>query len=183
MPSVHGHAGLPGNPSALPPNLSENGIRGNGSLRIDPSDGTSPEALRWNPGKSDGARTPTAGHHEPTRLTGPVQFVLKLMEHWRLETGDAAGLLGFDRSDADYVTSVLEGRERLRGKDVRGRIALLYGIRRSLWFLFRDLETENAWLREPHRPLHDGSPMALLLGGSMEGLLAVRDYVDTFAGR
>lgn len=131
----------------------------------------------------DGARPPTAGQHEPTRLTGPVRFVLKLMEHWRLESGDAAGLLGFDRSDANYVTSVLDGHERLRGKDVRDRIFYLYGIRKSLRSLFRDRETENAWLREPHAALNGKSPMALLLGGSMERLLVVRDYVDTFAGR
>ena len=131
----------------------------------------------------DGALTPTAGQHEPTRLTGPVQFVLKLMEHWRLDPGDAVGLLGFDRSDADYATSVLKGHERLRGNDVADRIACLYGIRKSLWSLFRDLETENAWLREPHRMLQDRSPMSLLLAGSMEDLLIVRDYVNTFAGR
>ena len=124
-----------------------------------------------------------APRERPTRLVGPVQFVLKLMEHWRLDSINAVGLLGFDRSDFDYVTSVLEGRERLRGKDVRDRIVHLYGIRKSLRFLFQDLETENAWLREPHEELYGKSPMSLLLSGSMENLLAVKDYVDVFAGR
>ena len=119
----------------------------------------------------------------PTRLTGPVQFVLKLLEHWHLNSGDAVSLLGFDRSDADYVHSLLAGRERLRGQDVRDRIFHLYEIRKSLRFLFRDLETENAWLRESHPPLDDETPMALLLSGSMESLLVVKDYVDTFAGK
>ena len=124
-----------------------------------------------------------AQREQPTRLVGPVQFVLKLLEQWRLETGDAVALLGFNQSDADYVHSMLEGREQLRGKDVRDRISHLYGIRRSLRFLFQDLETENAWLREPHEKLDGKSPISLLLSGSMESLLVARDYVDTFAGR
>ncbi|MDE0335903.1 MAG: MbcA/ParS/Xre antitoxin family protein [Defluviicoccus sp.] len=108
---------------------------------------------------------------------------MKLLEQWRLETGDAVALLGYDESDTNYVHSVLEGRERLRGKDVRDRIFHLYGVRRSLRFLFQDLETENAWLREPHQELNGKSPMSLLRSGSMESLLAVKDYVDIFAGR
>ena len=125
----------------------------------------------------------TARRGQPTRPAGPVQFVLKLLEHWRLERGHAVALLGFNQPDADYVHSVLEGRERLRGKDTRDRIVHLYGVRRSLWSLFRDLETENSWLREPHEKLDGKSPMSLMLSGSMENLLAVKDYVDTFAGR
>lgn len=124
-----------------------------------------------------------AHRESPARLVGPVQFILKLLEQWRLETGDAAVLLGYDQSDTDYVHSVLEGRERLRGKDVRDRIFHLYGIRRSLRFLFQDLETENTWLREPHQELNGKSPMSLLLSGSMESLLTVKDYVNIFAGR
>ena len=183
MPSVHGHTGFTGNPSDLPPDLSKYGIRGKGSFRIEPGDGSSPETWLWNPDEDDGAGAQETEKEKPIRLTGPVQFVLKLMEYWRLEIDDAVVLLGFDRSDVDYVHSVLEGREQFRGKDVRDRISHLYGIRKSLRFLFRDLETENAWLREPHEELKGKSPMELLLSGSMERLLVVKDYVDTFAGR
>lgn len=120
---------------------------------------------------------------ERERRSGPVQFVLKLLDSWRLTNDDAAVLLGFDESDTEYVQAVLEGRAPLRGRDVRDRIAHLFQIRMTLSALFCDLEVENEWLREPHVLLQGREPLKLLLGGAMENLLLVRDYVDAAAGR
>lgn len=117
------------------------------------------------------------------RLQGPVQFVWKLLEFWNLEIHDAVGLLGFDSEDIDYVSAVLYGLEHFRGRDVRDRISHLFWIRKTLWSLFRDLDVENEWLREPHSMLDDRSPLSLLLGGSMEDLLLTREYVDAASGR
>lgn len=36
----------------------------------------------------------------PNRLTGPIQFVLKLLEDWHLSGEDAVRLLGFEQIDA-----------------------------------------------------------------------------------
>ena len=117
------------------------------------------------------------------RLRGPVQFVWKLLEFWRLEAHDAVGLLGFDSEDTDYVSAVLCGLEHFRGRDLRDRISHLFWIRKTLWSLFRDLDVENEWLREPHSMLDDRSPLSLLVGGSMEDLLLTREYVDAASGR
>jgi len=56
-------------------------------------------------------------------------------------------------------------------------------IRKTLSALFRDEAVENEWLREPHTLLNERSPMDLILEGSMEHLLLVREYVDAAAGR
>ena len=120
---------------------------------------------------------------ETNRLTGPIQFVLKLLESWRLETSHAVRLLGFDSDDADHVTAVLGGYEQFRGRDVKDRISHLFFIRKTLWSLFRDSQTENDWLRQTHSMLDDKTPLSLLLGGSMEDLLLTRDYVELAAGR
>ena len=117
------------------------------------------------------------------RLTGPVQFVLKLMEFWSLERYQVVGLLGFDQSDADHVDAALDGLESFRGRDVRARIAYLYAIRATLRSLFRDLDVENEWLRESHSLLNGMSPLALLSNGLFEDLMIVKEYVDTVAGR
>ena len=119
----------------------------------------------------------------PRRLAGPVQFLKRLMEDWALTEADAALLLGFNETDLELVGPFLEGREALSGRDVRDRIAHLFEIRQTLSMLFRDLDTENGWLREPQELLDQRDPMSLLLGGSMEDLLLVRDYVDAAAGR
>ena len=117
------------------------------------------------------------------RLTGPVQFLKKLLESWELESTYATVLLGLDRDDASQAADVLAGRAILKGRDAKDRITHLYQIRKTLSALFRDEDVENQWLREPHTMLNGSSPMDLMLEGSMENLLLVREYVEAAAGR
>ena len=116
------------------------------------------------------------------RLPGPIQFVLKLAGSWRLSQDELAGLLGFGPGDTAHAAALLTGKAELRGRDVRDRIAHLFRIRETLYSLFRDLEVENEWLREPHELLAGKSPISLMVGGSMEDLLLVGEYVDEVAG-
>ncbi len=120
---------------------------------------------------------------EPRRVSGPIQFVLKLLDGWRLTKEDAVVLLGYGESDSDFVRAVLEGKATLRARDVRDRIAHLFQIRKTLSTLFRDLDVENEWLRDPQFLLEGQQPLELLLGGPMENLLLVKEYVDAAAGR
>ena len=117
------------------------------------------------------------------RLTGPIQFINNLLKVWKLKPDDAVLLLGFERSDKSYVDSLLNGRATLMGRDIKDRIAYLFQIRRTLSALFLSENTENEWLREPHSVLNDQVLIDLLLEGSMENLLLVKEYVDTVAGR
>ena len=119
----------------------------------------------------------------PKRISGPVQFVLKLLVNWRLSEDDAVLLLGFDAEAKGLVRSILAGAIDLHSRDIRDRIAHLFHIRATLSSLFRDLEVENDWLRESHTLLDEREPLELLLGGSMEALLLVKEYVDAAAGR
>ena len=120
------------------------------------------------------------------RVSGPIQFVLKLLESWHLNKDDAVPLLGFDQTDNKLVQAVLAGAIDLHDRDdrdVRDRIAHLFHIRATLSALFRNLDVENEWLREQHPLLDEREPLNLLLGGSMEDLLLVKEYVDAAAGR
>ncbi len=117
------------------------------------------------------------------RITGPVQFVNKLLDTWHLGPESACILLGFEPSRLTYVNDVLQGYETLTGRDAKDRIVHLFQIRASLSALFRDEAVENEWLREPHDTLNGKKPMDLLLEGSMENLLLVREYVDLVSGR
>ena len=51
----------------------------------------------------------------PNRVSGPVQFVLKLLESWRLSRDEAVFLLGFDQKDNGSVQAVLAGVADLHG--------------------------------------------------------------------
>jgi len=127
----------------------------------------------------------SAPHISPYRahVTGPVRFLSNLLESWQLEATQAIVLLGLDPGDEPYAGAVLTGRAPLKGRDAKDRIAHLYQIRKTLSALFRDESVENEWLREPHTLLNERSPMELMMEGSMEHLLLVREYVDAAAGR
>lgn len=200
MPELHGSPGHVGAIGVLRVHGSENTLGGSafplgealvgGAWRAGPLRPEAPMAsdlasfdVSGSFGKAGATFFPDVGlTPEPVRLPGPVQFVVKLLEFWRLEKSDAPQLLGFDQEDGYYVALVLEGVEQIRGRDVRERIAHLFRIRSLLSALFRDRETENSWLRERHSLLRDKVPMDLMLGGSMEDLLLVRDYVERAAG-
>ena len=117
------------------------------------------------------------------RISGPIQFVNGLLETWRLRQSDATSLLGFEADEWPQVESILNGTGNLSGRDVKDRIACLFEIRRTLSSLFKNQTVENNWLREIHPLLNERKPLDLLLEGSMENLLLVRDYVELAAGR
>lgn len=117
------------------------------------------------------------------RITGPVKFLRKLLATWRLRDQDAVALLGLDETDADRTRDLLAGRADLKGRDVKDRIVCLFQIRKTLHSLLQDDIAENKWLRQPHVGLDEERPMDLLLEGSMENLLLVKDYVEAVAGR
>ena len=117
------------------------------------------------------------------RITGPIKFVNQLLATWQLEAEKACILLGLEPSRLPYVNAVLQGYETLTGRDAKDRIAHLFQIRKLLSALFRDEAVENEWLREPQDILKGKVPMDLLLEGSMENLLLVREYVERVSGR
>ena len=116
-----------------------------------------------------------------TRLTGPIQFLAGLLETWRLEPESAVLLLGQEPSYD--VGKLLRGDAQLSGRDTKDRMACLFRIRKTLSSLFRDKDIENEWLQERHKPLGGQTPMEMLLEGSMENMLTVKEYVDWTAGR
>ncbi len=124
------------------------------------------------------ARRPYRG-----RLTGPVMFVIGLLESWKLDRSAAVFLLGFEQPDSAVVERILSGSAPLVGRDAKDRIAYLYRIRSTLSALFRNEDVENEWLREPRALLGERTPMELLREGSMESLLLVKEYVEEIAGR
>ena len=141
-----------------------------------------PRARHDAPLEDFSSQRDTAGTRQP-RLTGPIMFVIILLRTWRLEQADAIPLLGLEKSDISYAEDLLSGRVALRGRDIKDRIAYLFRIRKTLSALFRDEEVENEWLREPHDALDGQNPIDLLLEGSMENLLLVKEYVEAAAGR
>ena len=120
--------------------------------------------------------------NERRRPTAPIRLFEKILRTWQLREVDAVSLLGLEPSDNDYVAEVLAGRRVLRGRDANDRIAYLIQIRMALFAWLKDEAEERDWLREPQATLDGQVPMELLLEGSMENLLLVKEYVDAATG-
>ncbi len=116
------------------------------------------------------------------RLTGPIQFLNKLLKTWNIGPKEAVYLLGFERSSRQHVEKLLNGTVRLEGRDVKDRIVYLFEIQSALSALFMDESAENQWIREPQPLLDDQVPLNLMLEGGMENLLLVLNCVDEIAG-
>lgn len=116
------------------------------------------------------------------RLSGLVQFFLKLIELWRLEEEGACKLLGYELTEIKYVADVLSGVSPLLGRDPKDRIANLFVIRKRLAGLFNNIDVENEWLREKQADLNSKSPLDLLLSGSMENILLIKEFVEHISG-
>lgn len=117
-----------------------------------------------------------------SRLTGPIQLLNRILKSWRLDELDVIPLLGLEPSDKGYAEDLLAGREALKGRDAKDRLAYLIQMRMTLSAWFQDETVENEWLREPQDLLDGKVPMDLLLEGSMENLLLVKEYVEAATG-
>jgi transcriptional regulator with XRE-family HTH domain len=113
--------------------------------------------------------------------TGPLKFVAKLQEIWRLDGSELSKLLGFEAEEDLY--DLVSGARSLDTRDVKDRVRHLMRIREALHSLFQNLDAERGWLREPRQELQGQSPLALLLEGSMENLLTVSQFAQWMAGR
>ena len=115
------------------------------------------------------------------RLTGPVQYLKNLITDWQLEATDACALLGFEPAQQDDVSAIFAGRKTLSGRDAKDRIRALVVVNALLNDMYRDNVIKNEWLRETHTGLMI-PPLSMILTGSMENLLVVRDFVKFSAG-
>lgn len=116
------------------------------------------------------------------RITGPVKFLAKLQEAWELEDRHLSVLLGLDESEKETVSKLLNGTITLKGRDAKDRVGYLLEIRQKLSSLFRDMDNERRWLREPQSILEGKSPLDLLLEGSMQNLIRLHALVSYVAG-
>ena len=117
-----------------------------------------------------------------TQLSAPIMLLRKVLATWNLQIDEAGQLLGFEATDLRPARDLLEGRAEPKGRELHDRIVCLYQIRKTLDSLLRDEQVENQWLRARHEGLDGNRPMELLLEGSIENMVLVRDYVEAVAG-
>jgi hypothetical protein len=93
------------------------------------------------------------------------RLVLGLPSHWRYR---------------NWVKAAHQHRDITLDVDVLMRISAVLGIHQALSTLFNTEQDAIAWLRGPHRATVFGGkpPLALVTGGTQDGLLTVRRFLD-----
>lgn len=121
------------------------------------------------------------------RLSGPaLRTFTAIADLWRLDEGERLLVLGLPSRSTYYgwLKAAREHQDVTLGVDVLTRISVVLGIHQALGILHADEPDGIAWLRRPHRaPLFGGQPpLALVTGGTQDGLMAVRRFLDAARG-
>ncbi|MET7245558.1 MbcA/ParS/Xre antitoxin family protein [Methylobacterium sp. EM32] len=136
------------------------------------------------PARLDADRFSTANRR---RLSGPaLRTFTAIADLWTLGEGERLLILGLPSRSTYYgwLKAAREHQDVTLGVDVLTRISALLGIHQALGILHADERDGIAWLRRPHRaPLFGGqAPLALVTGGTQDGLMAVRRFLDAARG-
>jgi hypothetical protein len=121
--------------------------------------------------------TAATTHEERLKLT---IMVLKLLEHWQLDTRTQLTLLGM-KSSSRAILSKYRNGERAIPDDVDklDRIALLLLIHKCLRLLYpENPELVYQWINLNNRKLNDERPLDLILKNGIIGLAKVARYLE-----
>lgn len=140
--------------------------------------------IQPGPPRLDAARFAPANRR---RLSAPgLRTFLTISDLWGLSEVQRRLVLGLPSRSTfhKWVKSVREHREITLDVDVLARISAILGIHQALGVLNSREEDGVAWLRTPHRATVFGGhpPLALIVSGTQDGLLAVRRFLDAARG-
>lgn len=119
--------------------------------------------------------TPRSRAPEP----GPLAAFFALADVWKLSTDQQIILLG-SPARSTYFKWKKEGGTL--SVDQEDRVSHLLSIFKALQVLFPDAARADAWLTRPHRFFGGRSALDIMLGGKLEDIVRVRDFVDAQRG-
>ena len=124
---------------------------------------------------------PNAHQREQVRASGEIVLLQRVMIRWGFDDREAACLIGYE--DPSWMRSLYGGLSSLRTRDEKDRLRAVLRIATDLLSLYRDEAEIGAWLREKKRQLGGESAYDLMMEGSMENLLRVKQFIEVLSGR
>lgn len=121
------------------------------------------------------------------RLSGPgLRSFHAIADFWDLTEEERLLILGLPSRSTYYgwTRAAREHGEITLSADTLTRVSAVLGIYKALQILFATERDGLHWLRGPHgAPLFGGQPpMALVVSGTQDGLMAVRRFLDAARG-
>jgi hypothetical protein len=81
------------------------------------------------------------------------------------------------------MEALYRGRTSLRTRDEKDRLRAVLRIATDLYALYRDEREIRGWLREQKKRFGGRSAYDLMMEGSMENLLRVKQVLEALSGR
>ncbi len=126
---------------------------------------------------------PDATNIESARASPPAADGLSaffaLADVWKLTTDQQITLLG-SPGRSTYFKWKKDGG--VLSPDTAERISHLVSIYKALQVLFPQADRADAWIERPHRFFGVRPALEVMLGGGLEGIILVRDYLDAQRG-
>lgn len=121
------------------------------------------------------------------RLSGPgMRTFLAIADLWELSEEERLLLLGMPSRSTYYgwVKAARGHTDITLPADTLVRISAVLGIHKALLILFSTEREGIEWLRGPHHalPFAGQPPIALIVSGSQDGIMAVRRFLDAARG-
>lgn len=121
------------------------------------------------------------------RLSGPaMRTFIAIADLWMLTQDERLLILGLPSRSTYYswAKAARDGDDFTLPTDTLLRISAVLGIHKALRILFASDQDGSRWLREPHAALPFGGqpPIALALGGTQDGLMLMRRFLDAARG-
>jgi hypothetical protein len=106
-------------------------------------------------------------------------MLMKLFDHWQLETVEQLHLLGLSPNSRSALSRYRKGGALSNNRDLLDRAGLLLGIHKSLRMFFpSDRKLAYAWMKTPNKEFRENTPVEVVVEYGFEGLLMVRAYLD-----
>jgi len=71
-----------------------------------------------------------------------------------------------------------QGNVESMNRDVTIRISYVIGIYKGLGLIFNDRSMAGEWVNKPNKEFNEQSVLEFMLGGDIEQLMQVREFVD-----
>lgn len=110
---------------------------------------------------------------------GALAAFFALAEAWKLSTDQQIVLLGSPARSTYFKWKKDGGALSVDQED---RVSHLLSTFKALQVLFPDPDRADRWLHHPHRFFGGRSALDVMLGGKLEDIVRVRDFVDAQRG-
>ncbi|KZB71031.1 MULTISPECIES: MbcA/ParS/Xre antitoxin family protein [Thalassospira] len=109
-----------------------------------------------------------------------ARATVNLFAHWCISDAEARTILG---GISEKGWDLLKGGDTSEiEQDTQMRMAVLMGIHAGLRHLFVDAARGYAWVKKPNASFDGESALNVMKRGGLEGLLAVREYLNAECG-